>query len=358
MKLHVVILAGGSGTRFWPLSRASRPKQLMSVFGGDSMLQRTVSRVLPLAPVQVLVVTNAAQKDETERQVRQCAGTVPITVVAEPVGRNTAPAIGLAAAMVSAVDPAGLMLVLPADHFIADEDEFRATVLRGCHAAEERVLVTMGIVPTSPETGYGYIEAGGSGAGCARLVRRFVEKPPYEDALNYLASGSYYWNSGMFIWRADVIRQELRRYMPDLDSALAQVGAVAADNARLPELLAQAYAAIPSQSIDYGVLERSERVVVIPASFGWSDVGSWNALPEVLPADDSGNVVVAAAGTILIDAPDNILHAPDKMVALIGVKDLVVVDTKDALLVARRERCQEVRKVVDQLALRGLDSYL
>jgi mannose-1-phosphate guanylyltransferase len=357
--MYVVILAGGAGTRFWPLSRGARPKQLLSVSGGQSLLQRTVERVLPLEPEGVMVITNVAQGEETARQLDRYRHRVPIDIVTEPVGRNTAPAVGLAATMIAATDPDAFMVVLPADHHIADEQGFRAAVQTGLQSAAAGALVTMGIVPTRPETGYGYLEAGPAGGGAVRPVTRFVEKPPIERAREYLAAGSYFWNSGMFIWRADVILDQIACHMPDLARALAGlVRSSDFDPSVLQEQIDGIYRQIGSQSIDYGVMERADNVVVIPASFGWSDVGSWNALPDVLPADDDGNVVSEADGSVVIDARDNVVHCAGKLVALVGVDNLVVVDTGDALLVTSRDRAQDVRKVVEELALRGLPQYL
>ncbi len=350
----IVILAGGSGTRFWPLSRSRHPKQLMSVLGGKSMLQRTVERVLPLNPERIIVITNRLQAEESSAQLTSITG-VPLEVIAEPVGRNTAPAVGLAARL--ALSPDTVMAVLPADHVIPDEEEFCRLLRRGEAAAREGNLVTLGIAPTRPETGYGYIEVAAGSTGLGPFpVSRFVEKPDLERAEQFLKAGSFYWNSGMFLWRADVILQELEQQLPEVHAGLQ---ALPVRDGRLsPQGLEEFYAGVKSESIDVGVMERSKRVVMLPATFGWSDVGSWSALPEVLAADDQGNVIINSAGEILTDSRGCLAYGGGKLVALLGVSDLIVVDTPDALLVCHRERAQEVKGIVAELQRRQLGEYL
>lgn len=357
--MYIVILAGGSGTRFWPLSRKKTPKQLMSVFGGRSMLQRTVERVLSLNPEGILVVTNELQASETERQLSFVPDDL-LTIVKEPLARNTAPAIGLAAAIIASRDPTAVMAVLPADHFIQDEEAFRTALERARLAAADMTLVTLGIRPVSPETGYGYIEADlKAGREGVFPVSRFIEKPHRGKAMELLAAGNYYWNSGMFVWRADVIMDRLRTHMPDLFTGL--------ENLRIPSRLSEhslarqveaLYTGIAAESIDYGVMEKSDGVVVIPSSFGWSDVGSWSALPGLLEGDEHGNVVVDKSTIVPLDSHGCLVLGGEKLVALLGVRDLVVVDTGDALLVCPKDRAQEVKSIVDELAGRGLTGYL
>jgi mannose-1-phosphate guanylyltransferase len=357
--MYVVILAGGSGTRFWPLSRTKTPKQLMSVFGGRSMLQRTVERVLPLRPSGIIVVTNALQAEETSRQLAEL-GSCPIEVVEEPVGRNTAPAIALAAAVIARRDPDATMLVLPADHYIRDEVEFRRIAVRAAAAASGGALVTLGIEPTRPETGYGYIEAGPStDGGGACPVKRFVEKPDLARALEFLDAGNFYWNSGMFIWKVGAIRDELARLMPDLAAAMESLSPAATrDPLLLKQEVARIYGEIGSESIDYGVMERAARVLVIPASFGWSDVGSWSALPEVIDAGVDGNVAINVGELICHDARESLVYGNGKVAALVGVEGVIVVDTADALLVCHRDRAQDVKKIVEKLQQKGMTDYL
>jgi mannose-1-phosphate guanylyltransferase/mannose-6-phosphate isomerase len=362
--MYVVILAGGSGTRFWPLSRVARPKQLISITGDRSMLQRTIERVLPLHPKRILIITNHLQADETERQM-QIYDSVPIDVIAEPAARNTAPAIGLAAALIAAHDPSGIMVVLPADHFIKNENMLRDTLTFAGNAAGNGFLVTLGILPSRPETGYGYIEAGmdavaeGSAQG-PFPVRRFVEKPPLAQALRYLEEGNYFWNSGMFIWRADTILAEMGIFMPALHNKLLQLiqAGVSPEQAGLKVQIAALYQDIESISIDYGVMEKSSRVLMVPVEMGWSDVGSWSALPEVIEPDNDGTVCVNAAGHIAVDSSNCIIYSDGRMVATVGVNNVVVVATPDAILVCHRERCQDVKKVVEQLGSAGLTDYL
>jgi len=357
--MYIVILAGGSGTRFWPLSRKSTPKQLMSVFGGKSMLQRTVERVLPMQPKRVMVVTNALQGAETRRQLEYITG-VPVDVIEEPAGRNTAPAIGLAASIIARFDPDGIMAVLPADHYILDEERFRATLLKARSVAQSEALVTLGITPTRPETGYGYIEAAENRGDEPAAVRRFVEKPALERAMEFLATGRFYWNSGMFVWGACAILDQIRNLMPELSGALAKL-TFHQDLWEISDLkpqIAEIYAGIDGESIDFGVMENAQNVQVIPASFGWSDVGSWSALPEVMEADQEGHVVINAQGTVSVGSDGCLAYGGGKLVALVGVKDLIVVDTPDAILVCAKSAAQDVKKVVEELEKRGKSEYL
>lgn len=358
--MYIVILAGGSGTRFWPLSRKKHPKQLMSVFGGKSMLQRTVERVLPLKPKRVVVVTNAVQARQTRDQL-DYIGEVPIDIIEEPVGRNTAPAIGLAAAVIARHDPGALMVVLPADHYITDEESFCDTIRRAGNAALNGYLVTLGITPDRPETGYGYIEADRHmrGEGPYPVVR-FVEKPSLDKALEFLESGNFYWNSGMFIWQVRVILEQIGAHMPELHAGLDKLR-FSEDIWELADLNPQIgamYESIRGESIDYGVMEKAKDVEVIPAGFGWSDVGSWRALPEVLDPDEAGNLVINAAGFVSIDSRNCLAYGGGKMVAFVGVEDLIVVDAGDAVMVCRSDRAQDVKKVVEELEQAGRTEYL
>lgn len=359
--MYVVILAGGSGTRFWPLSRKSRPKQLISVLDGPTMLQRTVERVLPLQPKRILVVTNRLQAGETEQQLARYRSLVPVDVIAEPVARNTAPAVGLAAAVIAAHDPEGVMAVLPADHYIRDTQGLCRTLAAAAQTARNGWLVTLGIVPTAPETGYGYLEADTSLRGEGPFpVARFVEKPDRNTALSYLESGRFFWNSGIFVWRADTILAEIGRYMPELSGQLDGL-AFTGDVWELSDLdgrIARIYGAISGQSIDYGVMEKSDRVQMWPADIGWSDLGSWSALPEVVEPSDSGAVAVNSAAHLAIDSSGCVVSGNGGVVATIGVDNLIVVSTGDAVLVCPRERAQDVRRVVEELERRNMAQYL
>ncbi|HPX62275.1 MAG TPA: mannose-1-phosphate guanylyltransferase [Deltaproteobacteria bacterium] len=349
--MYVVILAGGSGTRFWPLSRASRPKQLISIAGGKSMLQRTVDRVLPLKPKRIMVVTNESQAEETERQLAGYRHVI-IDVIAEPAARNTAPAIGLAAAIIAAHDPGGVMAVLPADHFIRDEQAMCEAISVAVNSARKGYLATVGIVPSRPETGYGYIEADVELRGEGPFpVKRFVEKPPLEQALEYIEQGNFFWNSGMFAWRADVILAEIGRHLPELSRSLADIcfNCDVWELSDLEDQIAQLYEAVASISIDYAVMEKSDKVQVVPAEMGWSDVGSWSALPEIAEADGQGNVAMEVGAHVSIDSSDCIIHGGGRTIATVGLKGVIVVATDDAVLVCDREHAQDVRRVVDQL---------
>jgi mannose-1-phosphate guanylyltransferase/mannose-6-phosphate isomerase len=322
------------------------PKQLMSLTGERTMLQDTVLRITPMAaPERVWVVTGRELSDEARRQLRGIG--VAAAVFDEPVGRNTGPAISVAAHRLLAEDPDALMVVLPADHVITKPEAFLHTLEVAIRTAGERFLVTIGVVPTRPETGYGYIQRGPALPGDrAYRVERFVEKPDRATAERYVADGTYWWNAGMFVWRADVIVEELRRHAPGVaDAGAAIAGAMArgADDAQLLAL----YEAVESVSIDYAVMERSARAAVVPAEFGWSDVGSWAALDEVAPKDARGNVI--SGRVVDVDSRRSIVYAQDRLIATIGLNDLVVVDTPDATLVCAKDRAQDVRKVVDAL---------
>lgn len=361
--MYIVILAGGSGTRFWPLSRVARPKQLISITGDRSMLQRTVERVLPLKPKRILIITNHLQASETERQM-ELYDSVPIEVIAEPAARNTAPAIGLAAVRIAAHDPSAVMAVLPADHFIKNEKRLRDTLVFAEESAHKGFLVTLGILPSRPETGYGYIEAAMDSGdeiderGPFR-VERFVEKPPLAEAVRYLEEGNFFWNSGMFIWRADTILGEMKTFMPALHEKLLRLMPIFAACDAIPnERIAALYQDVESVSIDYGIMEKSSRVQMVPVEMGWSDVGSWSALPEVIEPDSLGTVCVNAAGHVAVDSSDCLIYADGRMVAMVGVHNIVVVSTPDAILVCDRQRCQDVKKVVEELGAAGLTSYL
>ncbi len=362
--LYAVILAGGSGTRFWPLSRRLAPKQLLSLIGEQTMLQDTVLRIEPSVPVErIWVVTGRELVDETRRQLRVV--NIGASVMSEPVGRNTALAIAVAAERLLAVDSDAVMAVLPADHTVAKPDAFRASLALAAEVAREGYLVTIGIVPRRPETGYGYIKRGAPlvrkgrkktrGAEAFR-VERFVEKPDRARAKKYLASGNYFWNSGMFVWRVSDVVDELQRYVPDIASAGAEIASALAasvvDETRLQVL----YEAAESVSIDYAVMERSKRVAVVPAEFGWSDVGSWAALDDIAAKDERGNVI--SGRVVDVGSHRSIVYAQDRVVATIGLDNLVVVDTPDATLVCAKDRTQEVRKVVEALEAQRAQEHI
>ena len=347
--IQPVILSGGSGTRLWPLSRSAHPKQFLPLDGDRSMLQDTWGRVAPIAGAPALVVANEEHRFMVAEQLRQ-TGCVDATILLEPVGRNTAPAIAVAAleAQVNGQDP--LLLVLPSDHVVRDEAAFREAIVAAAAAAEAGHLVTFGIVPTGPETGYGYIRAG-EGTGAARPVASFVEKPDHETAVGYVASGQYYWNSGMFMFRASRYIAELQRSQPDMVAAARTALERARRDADFVRLDPEAFAESPSDSIDYAVMEKTADAVVVPMAAGWNDVGSWAALWQIAEQDGDGN---AHHGDVLArDCRNSLAWADGRLVALLGLDDVIVVDTADALLVAHRDKAQGVKDIVEALKRAG-----
>lgn len=349
-----VIMSGGSGTRLWPISRTAHPKQLHALVSEMTMVQETVNRVSGhedgIAFADPVIVLNEIQHELAETQLR-AMGITEARFVIEPVGRNTAPVAAVAADLVTASHGAeALILLLPADHHIKDRDAFLAAIRAAAGLANEGRIVTFGIEPDGPETGYGYIHRGAaSGAGFD--VQAFTEKPDRATAQGFLASGEYYWNAGIFMFRADALREEMRNHCPDvLDGAAAALGRADADAAHVV-LDRTAFEACPSISFDYALMERTGSAAVVPVSMGWSDVGSWAALWGLADKDGAGNAV--RGDVTIIDGQDNYVVAGDHKVALIGVSDLIVVTTGDAVLVSRRDDSQEVKRVVDELKTRG-----
>ncbi len=361
--LYATILAGGSGQRFWPLSRELNPKQLLSMFGSESLIAAAVHRILPFADggSSVVVATNERLFDELRNHLmaQPDAELHAVRYIQEPVPRNTAPAIALAAATFLAEDPDAIMVVLPSDHLLEGGEVWSDCILAAARIAADGYLVTIGISPTRPETGYGYIRAAEAlpeyavGSATPHVVERFVEKPDAQRAEEFLASGEYYWNAGIFVMRAAAVLEELDR----AGGAEAQVAEVARwIAAQTPaeqhgEEARERFSALESLSIDVAVMERSDRVAVIPAPLKWSDVGSLLALDDVAPADVNGNVRVGRG--VDIDSHGTIVYSTDRLVATLGVEDLVVVDTTDATLVLPKSRAQDVRQIVDALKLLG-----
>ena len=342
-KLQPVLLSGGSGTRLWPLSREAYPKQFLALAGDDTMLQATWQRVAGLADAAPIVVAGEDHRFLVAEQLRQIGAPTP-AILLEPIGRNTAPAIAAAAlqALRDGEDP--LLLVLPSDHVVRDADAFRAAVRAAMPAAEQGALVTFGIMPDAPETGFGYIEAE-RGEGVQRVLR-FVEKPDAVTAQTYLDAGGYYWNSGMFLLRASRYLEELRKFRADIVGGAQAAFDAAQRDGDFIRLDKAAFAACPADSIDYAVMEKTDAAMVLPVDIGWNDVGSWSALWEVSEQDGDGN---AHHGDVIsIDSRNSYAYAR-RMVALVGVDDLVVVETDDAVLVARKDRVQQVKDVVAQL---------
>ncbi len=352
-ELIPVILSGGSGTRLWPLSRTLRPKQFLEVTDGGTMFQQTLQRLQGLHPAAPVVVANQDHRFLAGEQCRE-AGVPPRAIILEPVARNTAPAIAVAALAalegLSKEDP--ILLVLPSDHVIRDIPAFEQAMRVGIEAAGRGKLVTFGVVPTRPETGYGYVKAAQRPeAGRAWDVARFVEKPRADVAEGYLREGSYLWNSGMFMFKASVFLSELARHQPAMDSACRAAWQAASRDLEFVRLDAETFAACPSDSIDYAVMEKTASAVVVPLDAGWSDVGAWSAVWELQPQDAAGN---ASQGDVLLeDVRNSYVNANKRLVAMLGVDDLIVVETSDAVLVAHKDRAQDVKRVVDRLKQSG-----
>ena len=353
---YPVILAGGRGTRFWPLSRKKRAKQLLALDGKQSMIQQTVARLLPLAPAKAFwVITN---DDLRPAILKQLPKLPKAQVLAEPVGRNTAPAIGLAAFLLLREHPEAVIGMFPSDHVIADEEAYRATVERGAEiAAAGENIVVLGIRPNRAETGYGYVEAGGLFQEDALRVRRFTEKPDAEKAATFVAAGNYFWNSGMFLWSARTLANALREHLPKTAAILEEVAGTFGTR-KFAQTFRKLYPKCENISVDYAVLEprsakgeQAGNIFCLPADFGWNDLGSWTALHEHHTAKSNpaeGNLI-NGAGEFVLNAHGNYVHAPGKFVAAVGVSDLVVVETPDALLITTRQHAQDVGRVVKHL---------
>jgi mannose-1-phosphate guanylyltransferase len=353
-------MAGGIGSRLWPRSRASSPKQFLDLVGPDTMLQDTVRRIEPLIPVERILVVVGEEHAETV--LEQVPDMSRDNLVLEPEGRNTAPCIGLAAVVIEKRDPDAVMGVFPADHRIADAARFREAIAAAAGLAGDDYLVTLGIAPSEPNTGYGYIhrsESLGHRDGFeAYRVQRFTEKPDQETARAFVESGEYYWNGGIFVWKVTRILDEIRKHLEDLHHHLQNVaGAWQTDRRR--EVLAAAWQQVPAVSIDFGIMEKADRVATIPVEMGWDDVGNWANLSDLLEGDEQGNVARGKGRPLLLDTGDTYVYASaGRLVAAVGLEGFVIVDTPDALLVIPKDRAQDVRDVVQTLEDQGLDEYL
>lgn len=363
-QVHAVILAGGSGSRLWPLSRQHLPKQFLSLEGNASLLQTTINRLSPaIGAKNVLIITQ-----ESHAKGEAYHALLPYQTLFEPVGRNTAPAIALAAAYLMADGADPIMVVLPADHIIKDEARFRAHLNIAIEAAEGGKLITFGIQPIRPDTGFGYIKAhrcsplekGGLGVICDMneiyTVERFTEKPDHATAEHFLKEGDYYWNSGMFVWRASVILAEIQQHLPAVYRVIQTIVAESRAAGTFQQAVEKHFSAMPSISIDYGVLEKSDRVSLIPCDIGWSDVGSWQAVLEIATKDQNGNAL--QGNVIALDCKNSLIRAEKRLVAAIGVEDLCVIETADALLISKSDQTQRVREVVDALQQRGATEHI
>lgn len=350
--LHAVIMAGGAGTRFWPRSTEARPKQFLKIFGDRTMLQSTVDRIEKLIPAErVWVITNDRYVDLVQEQLPNVPKT---NIVGEPVGRNTAPCVAAAAALINEKDPEGTMVVLPADHQITDPETFLSILETAEAKAEDgESLVTIGIKPDRPETGYGYIEFDKDSSETVdghevKTVKQFREKPDLKTARQFIYSGNFLWNSGMFIWQASTIIDQFEQHLPDIHSGLEKMSpSVGTDQQK--EAIDEFYHSCPSISIDYGIMEQAESVFVVPGSFGWNDVGSWRAVYDLREKDVNGNVI-ESQNTGTAKAENNLIHSESgKMIAVVGVENLAVVETDKAILVCNLDESQGVKDVVNQL---------
>jgi len=360
---YPVILAGGRGTRFWPLSRKRRAKQVLALDGKQTMIQQTVARLLPLSSAKRFwVITNGDLRSTISKQLPRLAAK---QIVAEPAGRNTAPAIGLAACILLRQNPDAVLGLFPADHVITNAKKFRAQLEKGISiAAAGEKIVVLGIPPNRPETGYGYIEAGASSAGGVLRVRRFTEKPDAQRAAEFLRAGNYYWNSGMFLWSARTLTRALEEHLPKTAAILAEIASNYGSR-KFDSAFRRLYPNCENISVDYGLLEprsakgeQASGICCLPADFGWNDLGSWTALYEHRAADKSGANLVTSSGNFALDASGNYIHAPGKFVAAVGVGNLVVVETDDALLVTRRDLAQSVGDIVKLLEKNKRDDLL
>jgi mannose-1-phosphate guanylyltransferase len=356
--VYAVIMAGGSGTRFWPVSRAATPKQLTRIIGDRSMIQATVERLHPLVPAaNILVVTTAQLAEETRRQL---PALKPEHVIAEPVGRDTAAAVCLAAIVVERLSPGASMLLLPADHLITPPEVFQQALAAGIAEARQGALVTYGITPRHPATGYGYVQLGdplpGRAGAMVNRVKRFVEKPDAATAQQYLADGGYRWNSGIFTWKSDVVLAELGEHCPWLTEAMSPV-ARAWGTPEFDATLDRVYGPLRRISIDYALMEKAKHIHVVTGDFAWDDLGSWDALYDHLPRDERGMVLQGPA--VAIDCRDSLLTSHSgQMIVGIGLDGLTVVATRDAILIVPKGRSQEVKKAVEALKERGRTDLL
>lgn len=352
--LYAIILAGGTGTRLWPRSRKEHPKQLLDLLSERTLLQETYDRVTPLVPPEnVWVITNREYVDDVQTQLPFMPRS---QIVGEPEGRGTAPPVALAALLLRDRAPDAITLILPADHVIPEGDAFRAALAAAAEVADAGYLVTLGIKPLYPETGYGYIEAGealapAQGQAVFR-VNRFAEKPPAPTAERFVAAGNYYWNSGIFIWRADRILKEFARHMPRLLAQLGDIVAAGLDDIGFQEK----WSALENQTIDFGIMEKAAAVAVIPLEAGWNDIGSWAALHGLMPQDAAGNAI--HGDHIGVDTRTSLVYGNQRLIATIGLTDMIVIDTEDALLICPKDRAQDVKQVVEELKRRRALKYL
>lgn len=358
LTIAAVIMAGGKGERFWPKSRTNLPKQFLNISGSKSMIQQTISRLEKLIDIShIFIVTNELYAELIRAQVP----TLPSeNIIIEPVGRNTAPCLGVASIIIEKRYPDSTMVVLPSDHIIENDEGFINIIRTAVEvAAKNDNLVTLGIQPTYPETGYGYIESASELLVLNELevykVNKFVEKPDSSTAQAYLDSGKYYWNSGIFVWKTSVIRKYISELMPEMHDVLETMK-VAFENSDRNDVIRKEFIKMPDQSIDYGIMERATNIYVIPCIFGWDDVGSWTALDRINDRDENGNVI---KGNILnLDTKRCIIESNGKLIATLGIEDLIIVDTEDVTLICSKDKAQEVKVLLKELRAQKLEKYL
>ncbi len=355
MKLYAIIMAGGVGSRFWPRSKKKLPKQLLKILGENTMIQATVNRLTGLIEKEnIFVITNQLQRAEV---INQLSDIPSENIIEEPFGRNTAACIGLASIIIKAKDPKAVTIVLPADHIIKDEDKFKQTIENAAKFAyDSKGLVTIGITPTRPETGYGYIQINDKPvADNIFNVLTFAEKPNYATALRFVESGDFLWNSGMFIWRTDVILDEIKNLMPDLHEGLIAIEE-SLNKTNSKEVLKNVYGLLKKISIDYGIMEKSSKVFLTKGTFNWSDVGSWEEVYQLSDKDDNGNATTGKVYTNMV--ADSYIYSPDKVTAVIGLDNVIVINHHDTVLICRRDKAQDVKEIVDYLKINKMDEYL
>jgi mannose-1-phosphate guanylyltransferase len=354
--LYAVIMAGGSGTRFWPRSRKNRPKQLLNITGDEILLKKTIALITPIVPVsRIKIVTTLLQAGSVKNTVPQIPEE---NIITEPFGKNTAPAIGISALFIERDTKDAVMVVLPADHYIEDTKKFHQTIMAGAYqASQEDCIVTIGIPPRGPETGYGYIEAGEvtDAKNGIYSVTSFHEKPDIHTARRFIKQGTFFWNSGIFIARTSTMLKEIQEYLPHNYQWLVKIRASLGTD-KESGVINTVYKEMEAISIDYGVIEKSSHVFMIQGSFGWNDVGSWPSAAQYWPKDSNKNAFIG--DLISLDSSQCIVYSPEKPVALLGVKDLVIVEDEDALLVCKKERSQDVKKLVEMLKSKGRDEIL
>lgn len=356
---HVIVMAGGKGERFWPLSRSQWPKQFLTIAGERSMLQMTVDRLRQLVPLQnILIVTHMNYENIVKEQLPELS---PENILLEPVGRDTAACIGLAAYKIAAQSPGSELLIVPADHYVEDVEAFLSCIEQGRAVLREtKGIVTLGIKPTYPETGYGYMDVNNTDEGervlAGRKVKRFLEKPNRETAERFVRQPNYYWNSGMFLWHTDTIESMIQQHLHDLHRGLEMIRpALGTSDER--EVMERVYPRLPAISIDYGVMEKADNIYMVPCDCGWNDVGSWGALDKIADRDMHDNVI--QGNVVNIDTHDCIIHsAGDKLIATLGIQDIIIVDTEDITLVCSKDKSQHIKELLKELKKQKMEAYL